>query len=146
MNSISGDAGNFEIKAIQHPRYVDMEKCIACGLCAEKCPKKVVNNYDGNLAKRKAIYVQYPQAVPLKYAIDEENCIYFTKGKCKACEKFCPADAIDFQDQPKELIINASAVIIVIKVNILFIFTPHPSFPSPAYGAREGRCVTKKFN
>ncbi len=88
-----------------------MDKCIACGICAEKCPKKVTNAFDAGLAKRKSIYVKYEQAVPLKYAIDE-NCIYFKKGKCKACEKFCPADAINFEDQPKELTINAGAVLI----------------------------------
>ena len=88
-----------------------MDKCIACGICAEKCPKKVTNEYDAGLAKRKSIYVKYEQAVPLKYAIDE-SCIYFKNGKCKACEKFCPADAINFDDQAKELTINTGAVLI----------------------------------
>jgi heterodisulfide reductase subunit A len=96
---------------LQHPRYVDMDKCIACGICAEKCPKKVTNEYDAGLAKRKSIYVKYEQAVPLKYAIDE-SCIYFKNGKCKACEKFCPADAIILDDQAKELTINTGAVLI----------------------------------
>ncbi|MEE8552212.1 MAG: FAD-dependent oxidoreductase [Desulfobacterales bacterium] len=111
MQSISGEEGNFEIKLLQHPRYVDMDKCIACGICAEKCPKKVTNEYDAGLAKRKSIYVKYDQAVPLKYAIDE-SCIYFKNGKCKACEKFCPADAITFDDQTKELTINTGAMLI----------------------------------
>jgi len=53
-----------------------MSKCIGCGVCAEKCPKKVADEYNQGLAKRKAIYVKYPQAVPLKYAIDVDNCIY----------------------------------------------------------------------
>ncbi|MGB2930437.1 MAG: FAD-dependent oxidoreductase [Desulfobacterales bacterium] len=111
VQNISGEQGNFEIKVLQHPRYVDMDKCIACGICAEKCPKKVINEFDAGLSKRKSIYVKYEQAVPLKYAIDE-NCIYFKKGKCKACEKFCPAGAINFEDQPKELTINAGALLI----------------------------------
>ncbi len=112
MTSVSGEEGNFEIKLVQHPRYIDMEKCIACGVCAEKCPKKVTDEYDAGLGKRKAAYVKYAQAVPLKYAIDEKNCIYFKNGKCKACEKFCPADAVMFEDQPKELTIHAGAVLI----------------------------------
>jgi heterodisulfide reductase subunit A len=111
VESISGEAGNFEVKVKQYPRYVDVDKCVACGLCAEKCPKKVINEYDAGLGKRKAIYVKYAQAVPLKYAIDVENCIYFAKGKCRACEKFCPAGAISFGDQPKELAVHAGAVI-----------------------------------
>ena len=112
MTSVSGEEGNFEINILQHPRYIDMEKCIACGVCAEKCPKKVTDEFDAGLGKRKAAYVKYAQAVPLKYAIDEINCIYFKKGKCKACEKFCPADAVIFDEQPKELTIHAGAVLI----------------------------------
>ncbi|MGD9082664.1 MAG: FAD-dependent oxidoreductase, partial [Desulfobacterales bacterium] len=113
MNRISGEQGNFEVTLTQHPRYVDMDKCIACGLCAEKCPKKVPDAYDGNLSKRKAIYVQYAQAVPLKYVIDPERCIYFIKkGKCKACEKFCPTQAIKFDDQEKQITLNVGAVVL----------------------------------
>ena len=111
MQNISGEQGNFEIDILQRPRYVDVDKCIACGMCAEKCPKKVLNEYDAGLGKRKSIYVKYAQAVPLKYAIDE-NCIYLKKGKCKACEKFCPSDAINFADEQKELTINAGAILI----------------------------------
>jgi heterodisulfide reductase subunit A len=88
-----------------------MEKCIACGLCAEKCPKKVANEYDAGLAKRKSAYVKYAQAVPLKYAIDN-NCIFLNKGKCKACEKFCPTGAVNFEDREKEIALNVGAVII----------------------------------
>ena len=109
---MSGEEGNFEVKLTQNPRYVDMDKCIACNACAEKCPKKVSNAYDGGLSKRKAVYVQYPQAVPLKYTIDADTCIYFLKGKCKACEKFCPTGAINFEDQGKEISINVGAVVL----------------------------------
>jgi len=89
-----------------------MDKCIACGLCAEKCPKKVPDEYDEGLVKRKAAYVQYAQAVPLKYAIDADHCIYLTKGKCRACEKFCPTGAINFDDKAKTIAVNVGAVII----------------------------------
>jgi len=89
-----------------------MEKCIACGVCAEKCPKKVSNAYDGGLSKRKAVYVQYAQAVPLKYCIDPAQCIYLIRGKCKACEKFCPTHAINFDDREKEITLNVGAVVL----------------------------------
>ncbi len=112
VKNISGEEGNFEAQITQYPRYVDMDKCIACGICAEKCPKKVVNEYDAGLTKRKAAYVQYAQAVPLKYALDPEHCIYFKKGKCKACEKFCPADAIKFDDQQKDFALSVGAIIL----------------------------------
>ena len=86
--------------------------CIACDACAEKCPKKVSNEYDSGLGKRKAVYVQYAQAVPLKYTIDADTCIYFLKGKCKACEKFCPTGAINFEDQKEDLSLNVGAVVL----------------------------------
>ncbi len=89
-----------------------MDKCIACDACAEKCPKKVSNAYDGGLSKRKSVYVQYAQAVPLKYAIDADTCIYFLKGKCKACEKFCPTGAINFEDQKRDFSLKVGAVVI----------------------------------
>jgi heterodisulfide reductase subunit A len=111
-----------------------MDKCIACGLCAEKCPKKVPDAYDGNLSKRKAVYVQYAQAVPLKYAIDADQCIYFKKGKCKACEKFCPAQAINFNDQETELTLKVGAVVLAQgsrafdpSVHDTFGYTKHPN-------------------
>ncbi len=109
---ISGKSGQFKVHVIQHPRYVDMNKCLACGLCAQKCPKKVDNEYDEGLSKRKAIYVKYAQAVPLKYAIDPNNCVYFEKGKGRACEKFCPSKAINFDDKEKDLIFNVGAIIV----------------------------------
>jgi heterodisulfide reductase subunit A len=112
VKSISGQEGNFEVKVVQYPRYVDPAKCIACGLCAEKCPTKIDNEYDAGLAKRKSIHVKYAQAVPLKYAIDPTHCIFLTKGRCKVCEKLCPAKAINFEDKEKELTIQTGAIII----------------------------------
>ncbi len=89
-----------------------MEKCIACGKCAEKCPKKVVNAYDGGLTHRKAAYLKYAQAVPLKYAIDPEHCIYLTRGKCRACEKICPTNAIFFDEPERERSLNVGAIVL----------------------------------
>jgi len=97
---------------LRHPRYVDEEKCIACGACAEKCPKKVIDTYNAGLVKRKAIYVEYPQAVPLKYSIDPEACIYLQKGKCGVCQKKCPVDAVDFEQKPQTVNLNVGSVIL----------------------------------
>jgi heterodisulfide reductase subunit A len=56
--------------------------------------------------------VRYAQAVPLKYAIDPTHCIFLTKGRCKVCEKLCPAKAINFEDKERELTIQAGAIIL----------------------------------
>jgi heterodisulfide reductase subunit A len=113
VEKISGDAGNFQVAVKEYPRYVDMEKCIACGECSAKCPKKVSSEYDAATGKRKAIYVKYAQAVPLKYQIDDTSCIRFKKaGACGLCEQVCPADAINFEDSEKHHDINVGAVIL----------------------------------
>jgi heterodisulfide reductase subunit A len=110
---ISGEPGNFSVKVRQKARYIDMAKCISCGLCAEKCPKKSPDEYNMGLAKRKSAYLSYAQAVPPKYAIDKDTCIYFQKGgKCKACEKFCPTGAVNFDQQDEDKDINVGAVIL----------------------------------
>ncbi|BEQ15847.1 hypothetical protein FAK_29130 [Desulfoferula mesophila] len=91
---------------------MDLDKCIACGACSDKCPKRIPNEYNEGLDKRKAAYVRYAQAVPLKYGIDADNCIYFQKGKCKACQKFCPTGAINYEQQEEVREINVGSVII----------------------------------
>jgi heterodisulfide reductase subunit A len=89
-----------------------MSKCIACGECTKKCPRKLDNEYNENLDKRKAIYVQYAQAVPLKYGIDAKECIYLTKGKCGNCKKVCPADAVNYEDKPEIAAFKVGSVVL----------------------------------
>ena len=112
IDNVTGQQGNFHVTLRKQPRYVDMDKCIACGLCSEKCPKKVADEYQMGVGQRKAIYISYSQTVPLKYVIDKENCIYFAKGKCKACEKFCPTGAINFEDKEEKITLNVGSVIL----------------------------------
>jgi heterodisulfide reductase subunit A2 len=119
VEEVKGEVGNFTVTVREKPRYIDMTKCIACGLCAEKCPKKVEDEFNQALNKRKAAYVKYPQAVPLKYLIDEDQCIFFIPdkktgktGRCRACEKFCPAEAVNFDQQPKVHELAVGAVIL----------------------------------
>ena len=86
--------------------------CIACGACAEKCPKKVVDPYNTGLVKRKAAFVEYPQAVPLKYCIDGDSCIYIQKRKCGACQKICPTDAVDFDQKAQSETLQVGSVVL----------------------------------
>ncbi len=108
----AGEAGNYQVEVLKKARYIDESRCIACGICAEKCPKQVPSEFNQGLNKRKAAYVLYPQAVPLKYAIDEEHCIYFRRGKCRACEKLCPSKAVDFSQTDEVLHLTVGSVIL----------------------------------
>jgi heterodisulfide reductase subunit A len=96
---ISGYVGNFRVRIRRKPRYVDEGKCLGCLICEEKCPWTALSEFNAGISKRKAIYTPFPQAVPNIPVIDTEHCAYFLKGTCRACEKFCDTDAINFEQR-----------------------------------------------
>ena len=112
LRELHGEPGNFKACIEKLPRYINPEKCIACGQCADKCPKKVSNPFNENLDGRKAAFLTFPQAVPLKYAIDPDHCIYLNKGKCGLCKKICPADAVEFDQKSGFVDIQVGAVVL----------------------------------
>jgi len=112
VEEVSGYVGNFKVKIKGKPRYVDTEKCTGCGTCIQKCPVKVPNEFDVRLSERKAIYLPFPQAIPLKCTIDKEYCLYFQKGVCRLCEKFCEAKAVNFDQKPLEMEIEVGTIIV----------------------------------
>ncbi len=104
---INLNGSGFEASVVKNPRYVIEDKCTGCQLCEEKCPVIVEDQYQFNLVGRKAIYVPFSIANPRIAAIDIENCIL-----CGACEKACPADAIDFTQEAKHLQIKVKSVLL----------------------------------
>ena len=102
--NVAGYVGSFNVTIRKKARCIKEELCTGCGICEEKCPKKVIDDvFEAGLGYRKAVYTPFAQAVPKYPVMDRENCTYFIKGTCKACEKFCPTGAIDF-DQQDELV------------------------------------------
>jgi heterodisulfide reductase subunit A2 len=112
VESVSGTPGNFTAEIVEEAKYVDAEKCVSCGLCEEKCPIKVDDEFDMKLRKRGAISRYFLQSLPSEYTIDEKKCLFLTKGVCKLCQKVCPADAINFFDVDKKSELNVGAVIV----------------------------------
>jgi len=110
--TLSGGPGRFTARVRERARFIDPEKCTACGLCAQKCPRKVKDDFNVGLGWRKAAFVRYPQAVPLKYAIDKIHCIYFDKCTCRACEKFCPSQAVNLEETDRDREVEVGAVIL----------------------------------
>ncbi|UCH58043.1 MAG: CoB--CoM heterodisulfide reductase iron-sulfur subunit A family protein, partial [Candidatus Bathyarchaeota archaeon] len=104
---VEGEAGDFKVTINQSPRYIDVEKCNGCGLCAQFCPVDAIDAFNAGLSERKAIYIDYPQAVPLVYRIDKEKCV-----GCGLCKNICLADALYYDDEEKALELNVGAIIL----------------------------------
>jgi heterodisulfide reductase subunit A len=113
VTNVSGYVGNFQVTIKQKARSVNTDLCTGCGICQEKCPKKVIDPvFEAGLGYRKAVYTPFPQAVPKYPVIDRENCTYFIKGTCRACEKFCPTGAIDFTQEDEFFTFDVGQIIL----------------------------------
>ena len=131
LESLEGFIGNFKVKIRRKSKSLDEKLCTGCGLCTTKCPsKKIPSEFNEGLGTRTAIYVPFPQAVPNKPVIDRLNCTYYTKGKCKVCEKVCPTQAIRFDQEDQ--IVEAEIGAIVIATG--FTVKQPDFFPEYGYG------------
>jgi len=82
IHEISGKKGNFSVQVRQQPRYIDIDKCVACNDCVDVCPVTIPDLFNENLISRTAAYKQYPQAIPNAYAI--------MKAGVAPCRDACP--------------------------------------------------------
>ncbi len=80
---VSGEPGNFKVKLHKKARYVDLAKCTGCGECANVCPVVLKDDFNGQLADRKATYKLYAQATPNAFAIEKRG--------VAPCRAACPA-------------------------------------------------------
>jgi len=103
----SGIPGNYNVKIRKNPRYINEKKCTGCGLCTIKCPIKVPNEFNRGIGERSAIYIPFPQAVPKLAIIDKSVCI-----ECNSCQKNCPAEAIEFEQEPEYIDLIVGAVVV----------------------------------
>ncbi len=115
--SVEGSIGNYTVKINKKARFVDLDKCTGCGDCTEACRMKshVPSDFDEDIGKRSAIYMPFPQAVPLKCTVDPNYCLMITKGKCGTgplCIEACKADAINFKQKDEEIEIKVGAIIV----------------------------------
>ena len=109
---ISGFLGNFNVKILKKPRYVDETLCNSCGECVEVCPVVVPNEFDRGLSSRHAIYVPFPQAVPSVYTIDADACLGLFPLACEKCSQVCEAKAINYDMEPEIIEETVGAVIV----------------------------------
>jgi heterodisulfide reductase subunit A len=110
--AVEGSPGNYRVLIKKRPRFVDAANCTACGECEKVCPVKVPSEFEAGLLPRKAIYTPFRQAVPRTYVIDKEHCLYFTKGVCRLCERFCKGKAIDFNQKEETVELDVGAIVV----------------------------------
>jgi heterodisulfide reductase subunit A-like polyferredoxin len=84
VKEVTGSVGDFRVQVLGQARYVDEEKCTACGDCTEVCPITLTDEFNEGLSERKAIYRPYAQAIPSAYLVSKRG-----TSPCKAA---CPAD------------------------------------------------------
>ncbi|MCK4901819.1 MAG: CoB--CoM heterodisulfide reductase iron-sulfur subunit A family protein [Thermoplasmatales archaeon] len=124
VTGVEGSIGNFTIKVNKKARYVDLDKCTGCGDCTEACRLKarITSKFDEGLGKRSAVYIPFPQAVPLKCTIDTDTCLMLTRGKCGTgplCVEACEAGAIDFKQKDEEVELKVGAIVVATGYDVL---------------------------
>lgn len=107
VKSIAESRDEFTVKVLRKPRYVNERSCTGCRLCEYACPVELPDEYQGGLSARKAIYVPFVNAIPQIALLDADNCML-----CGKCERVCPANAIDFFQEPEEVTVKARAIIV----------------------------------
>jgi len=107
MNKLVGKKGDFTAQIWKKSKYVDPDKCTGCGDCAEVCPVEIVSPFDEKISTRKAVYIEFPQAVPIVYTVDIEKCV-----GCGSCDRVCEPAAISFLEKSEEIEVHAGSIII----------------------------------
>lgn len=141
---VTGFVGNFKVKIKKNPTFVDFNKCTGCGDCVEACvlKKGVPSEFEEGMARRRAIYIPFPQAVPLKAIVDKENCLLLSRGKCKkTCVEACKAGAIDFEQKEEMIEKEVGSIIIATGYDP---FDPH-LLPHYGYGVYDNIITGLQF-
>lgn len=112
VQEVSGYVGNFKVKILKKPTYVDQKACTLCDECSKICPVVVPNEFDLGLTVRRAIYIPFPQAIPATYTLDIKSCPGLLPIACGKCADVCEPNAIDY-DMKSEIIEEEVGAIIV---------------------------------
>ena len=112
VDTVEGEAGDFDVTLIKKPRYVREDVCTGCNTCVEYCPVMVPDEYNQGLSESKAIHIHFSQAVPLVTYVDEEHCLYLKDKKCNICVGVCKNRAIDLHQKAEKVKINVGAIVL----------------------------------
>jgi heterodisulfide reductase subunit A len=130
VEGIESIDGMHRVRLLQKPTYVNFDKCIGCRLCEYACDTEYPDPFEEGLGTVRAIAVPFTNAIPQKAVLDAEHC-----GTCGTCARVCPTDAIEFDQQPRNLTIRTDAVIIAsgFQLNAMTV--------KPQYSARHSKNI-----
>ncbi|MDR0477227.1 MAG: FAD-dependent oxidoreductase [Desulfobulbaceae bacterium] len=104
VTAVSGKEGNFTASLMTAPRFINVEKCTACGECLRQFPQCV--SFAPGLDPRAPTCMRYPKATPYAYVIDMAKC-----GDKEALRKCCPVGAIEPDALPKAEQVQCGSII-----------------------------------
>ena len=106
----NGQVGDFSVTIRHNPRYVIVDRCTNCGLCAAVCPRRLPSELQESLVTRMAIHKSAPRALPNAYYVDKgDDCL-----DCRRCEQICPTNAVNLDEEPREEELRISAIILAL--------------------------------
>ena len=99
VKALDGTLGNFEVKVVKKPRFVDERLCNGCGECTGQCPAG-------------AIHIPEGPGLPKIATIDSKSCAGLTEEGCEVCQKVCPLRAIDLEQKEVEIVLYVGAIVV----------------------------------
>ena len=111
LTGLDGEAGAFSATLMTEPRYIDTDKCTACGECAKQFPDAV--RFTPGLDARAPTCMRYPQATPFAFSIDMSKI-----DDVEALKKVCKADAIVPDDTPKQTVMDVASVVLSVGADL----------------------------
>jgi heterodisulfide reductase subunit A len=137
VEEVDGYVGNFSVKVKHKARYVDIDLCSGCNSCVEKCPVEVPYwEFNEGIGTRKAVYVPFPQAVPLRALIDKSICI-----DCGACSKACERGAIKMDQEDTFSDLEVGVIVVCVGYDV---YDPEPNHDF-GFGLYDNVITTMEF-
>jgi heterodisulfide reductase subunit A2 len=103
--SLKGEEGSFTVALKTRPRFIDLDRCTACGECFTAFPECV--SFTPGLDHRAPTCMRYPRATPYAYSIAMDRC-----ADVNRLIEVCRAGAILPEDSEKTRETQVSSVVL----------------------------------